>query len=849
MSEGAQIKRMKIVFRGIVQGVGFRPTVYRCALACGLAGFVQNRRSEVVAEIEGLDPDLLRFHKMLEKSLPAPARIDFRSVVEIEPAGEREFRIVDSENSSYVLPPIAPDLALCDSCKRELLDPDNRRYLYPFITCTECGPRYSIVEDTPFDRERTSMADFAQCERCRAEYESPADRRFHSQTNSCPDCGPALRLVTSGGEEQPGDPIVEAVRALSRGEVLALQGIGGFHLALDPRFPDAVARLRREKERGAKPFALMVRDLEEAEALCLMPPAARSLLESSASPIVILPAREPRPRHLESVSELDTLGIMLPYTPLHYLLFFHPEIDIPYRHLIMTSGNRGDEPIIAESAEARVKLADTADLFLFHNRRILLACDDSVLRFTHAEAGEEKVESTRSAEDGEPREPPAAPKTMPHFFVRRSRGYVPEALKLPRPIAAPTLAAGGDLKSAPALAVGDRLFLAPHIGDLDKIANRDAYIRAVEKMLSLYEASPERAVYDLHPGYFSSNWARTGSISRKIAVQHHHAHLLSVMAEHGLDEALGVAFDGTGYGGDGTIWGGEFLYATRGGFERLGSFRPFALPGGDQATLHPARIAFSLMHGYDARAEELVARGLSKREAVLIPQMIEGSVNSPISSSAGRLFDAAAALLCANLHVSYEGEGPMRLEALATRAQRAGAAWRGRGRPTGSGIVDWEKLLPCTTHPRSAAVIADISNAANSAAMSVATASVAATTSAARVSAAMASSDSRDMFLFDPRPLLSHVARRKDTEEISDLALLFHEAMTEAIVRGAVLMRAKTGLDRLCLSGGVFQNALLRRLLIPRLEREGFEAFWNLRVPPGDGGLALGQAWYDESGP
>lgn len=778
-------RRERILFRGTVQGVGFRPTVYRCAVACGLAGLVQNRRSEVVVEIEGSDRDLLHFHEMLAKSLPAPARIDFRRIDEIEPTGDPDFLIVESANSSYVVPPIPPDLALCESCKRELLDPTNRRYLYPFITCTECGPRYSIVKDTPFDRERTSMAEFAQCERCRSEYADPADRRFHSQTNSCRDCGPALRITTSDGGVLEGDPIVAAIRALSQGLILALQGIGGFHLAVDPRFPDAVSRLCREKTRGAKPFALMVSDLAEAEALCFVPPSARSLLQSSASPIVILRARLPRPADLEAVSDLDTLGIMLPYTPLHYLLFFHPECDIPYRHLVMTSGNRGDEPIIAESAEARMKLSDAADLFLFHDRRIVLPCDDSVLRFVH--------------------------ETMPYFFVRRSRGYVPEALNLSRPLAASTLAAGSDLKSAPALAVGNRLFLAPHIGDLDGIANREAYVRAVERILALYDAPPERVVYDLHPRYFSSTWAAGSSISRKSAVQHHYAHILSVMAEHGLEEALGAAFDGTGYGSDGGIWGGEFIHASRRDFRRLGSFRPFALPGGDQATLHPGRIAFSLMHGYDERAEERVARELPRREAALLSQMIEGSVNSPLSSSAGRLFDAAAALLCAVRDTGYEGEGPMKLEALAAREEIARAARSGKGRPAGSGAFDWEELLPCTTLPLEPPP----------------------------------SVDSREMFLFDPRPLLSHIALRMDADEPSSLALLFHEAMAEAILRGALKMRAKTGLGKLCLSGGVFQNALLRRLLDPPLRREGFETFWNLRVPPGDGGLALGQAWYE----
>ena len=851
VSEGIEVGRLRIVFRGVVQGVGFRPALYRSAVECGLSGFVQNRRSEVAAELEGPRQALERFHSVFEARLPAPARIDFRSVDELEPTGERGFRIVESADSIYILPPIPPDLALCDSCRRELLDPGNRRYLYPFITCTECGPRYSIVEDTPFDRERGSMADFAQCGLCRTEYANPSDRRFHSQTNSCPDCGPALHLAASGGEELPGDPLVEAVRALARGEVLALQGLGGFHLAADPRFPGAVERLRREKERGTKPFALMVRDEDEARRLCSLSSEALALLKSAASPIVVLPARETRPEHLAAVSDLDTLGIMLPYTPLHYLLFFHPEAEIGYRHLVMTSGNLGNEPIIAESEEARMKLAGTADLFLYHDRRILQRVDDSVLRWagtgrgeTDEKAGPPEGKSLpaggsdgRGAARTDLRTSETSPAEPPYFLMRRSRGFVPRPILLARPIAEPTLAAGGDLKSAPALAEADRLVLAPHLGDLDEPSTREAYLRAVEGMISLNASSPTRVVYDLHPRYFSSSWAAGSPIPRKVAVQHHHAHILSVMAEHGLDEALGVAFDGTGYGLDGTIWGGEFLHARRGGFERLGAFRPFALPGGEAAILHPARIAFSILRGFDARAEESLARGMPEREAALLSRMIDGGLNSPECSSAGRLFDAAAALICGLGEVGYEGEGPMKLEALATRgagADRPRATGKGGGRSWNPAD---EELLPCAPATGSAAAGAQARGAARP--------DPAAPHAPARPATAATAPGAAGMFLFDPRPLLSHIALRVDRDESAALALLFHEVMARAILRGASLMRERTGLGRLCLSGGVFQNALLRRLAAPPLRREGFELYWNLEVPPGDGSLALGQAWFE----
>ncbi len=772
MSEADEIRRVRITYRGIVQGVGFRPSVYRCAVACGLDGFVQNRRSEVVAELQGAAVSIARFEKMMSQNLPAPARIESTKTDQIELRKNSGFRIAESSNSSYIFPPIPPDIAMCDACRRELLDPSNRRYLYPFITCTECGPRYSIVEDTPFDRERTSMADFSQCGACRAEYSEPADRRFHSQTNACAECGPVLHLVTAAGRAVSGDPLSAAVEALAGGKVVALQGIGGFHLAADPRFPEAVARLRLVKSRRAKPFALMVRDVAEAAELCELSSSDRKLLTSPASPIIILPAKDPSPAHLASVSDLGTLGIMVPYSPLHYLLFFHPGLQIPYRHLIMTSGNLGEEPIIIDEAEARAKLSESADLFLCHNRRILLSTDDSVMR-------------------------PLPPRVGGHHLVRRSRGFVPQTIRVAGRVAVPTLAAGSDLKSAPALGRERSVLVAPHLGDLSNPESRAAYVRTVDQMQRLFGGAPSRVVFDLHPGYFSSGWAMESSIVQKVAVQHHYAHVLSVMAEHGLEESIGIAFDGTGFGSDGAIWGGEFLHATRMQFRRLGSLRSFALPGGEAAIRKPARIAFSLLHG---RGEVGSADGtidrIGEAEAELLSQMIEQSLNSPLTSSAGRLFDAASALLGLVDEVSYEGEGAMKLESAA-----AGAAGRERN-------VDglFEDLVPL--EPDSGA---------------------------------------SEPFLFDFRPLFRELVRSRSSERDS-LSLLFHEAMASAIVRGASVLRERTGLSTLCLAGGVFQNALLWELILPALDRQNFTVCSNLAVPPGDGGLAVGQAWYAGDG-
>ncbi|WP_455382337.1 carbamoyltransferase HypF, partial [Salinispira pacifica] len=623
------IRRVRITYRGIVQGVGFRPALYRCAVDCGLTGFVQNRRSEVVAELQGSGVAIDRFEELVRERLPAPARIESVGSEEVALLTERGFRIAESSSSSYLFPPIPPDIALCEDCRRELLDPANRRYLYPFITCTECGPRYSIVEETPFDRERTSMADFRQCDACSAEYDDPHDRRFHSQTNSCPQCGPVLQLLTAEGRPVEGDPVVKAIEALGRGRVVALQGIGGFHLAADPRFPGAVERLRLLKSRRAKPFALMVRDLEAAAQLCVLSDSDREILGSPAAPIVILPAHHRAADHLSAVSDLGTHGIMLPYSPLHSLLFFHPDAPAAYRHLIMTSGNLGEEPIITDGEEARRRLAGSAELFLCHNRRILLPTDDSVMR---------------PLPDGG------------YILVRRSRGFVPRMISLDERVGVPTLAAGSDLKSAPALARDATVLVAPHLGDLSNQESRAAYVRTVETMQHLFPAAPERIVFDLHPGYYCSEWARASAIPQKIALQHHYAHILSVMAEHGLKESIGVAFDGTGFGSDGTIWGGEFLYATRREFRRLGSFRAFALPGGDAAIRRPARIAFSLLYeGRQSGRIDGTIAGIDASAADLLGRMIDQSINVPMTSSAGRLFDAAASLLGLVGEVSYEG--------------------------------------------------------------------------------------------------------------------------------------------------------------------------------------------------
>jgi hydrogenase maturation protein HypF len=723
----------------------------------------------VLAEVQGDEALVESFSRTLAGSLPPAALIQS---VETQPLpvveGEGPFRIAESGGDAFSFPPIPPDLPLCADCARELLDPSNRRFLYPFITCTQCGPRYSIVEATPFDRDRTTMRPFAQCPSCAAEYRDPRDRRFHSQTNSCGHCGPRLSCRDATGGAVQGDPLLAAIDSLLNGGIVALQGIGGFHLAADPRRADAVARLRREKDRERKPFALMVRDLAEARSLCALSDEEVRLLCSPAAPIVIAERRVDAPAWLSRVSDTGTLGVMLPTTPLHLLLFQHPARDIGYGHLIMTSGNRAAEPIVTQPEAALSELAGVADLFLFHDRRIAFRTDDSVVR------------QDRSSK---------------MFIMRRSRGYVPRLLTMASPVKGVILALGGDLKNAPALARERDLHLCAYIGDLEDMRTYAQFEAQIRQVLELYDAAPDVVVRDMHPLYHSSRWNAPAG-ARTVQVQHHHAHALSVMAEHGLEESLALCFDGTGYGTDASIWGGEFLHATRSSFTRLGSFAPFFLPGGEAAVLHPPRIALSLL-GDEARGR---IPGLAMAQEDVIMAMLSRRVSSPESTSLGRIFDAAAALLGLVNHVSYEGEGPIRLEGMAMGAWKSSA----RFQPEAEDLVP---LLPWEGDDR--------------------------------------------LFVADPRPLLSRILadaapRGTDAGIAAQAALLFHEAIAMASRAGARRMRRETGIDRVALCGGVFQNLLLREILIPLLINDGFHVFLNESVPPGDGGLSVGQAWFEE---
>ncbi|MCD6121081.1 MAG: carbamoyltransferase HypF [Spirochaetales bacterium] len=752
--------------------MGFRPTIYRCAVSLGLKGFVQNRRSEVVAEIQGSRNAVKKFYPHLKEMLPPSALIETYIEETISPVKESSFSIVESLSTAYNFPPIPPDLAICDDCKNELFDPKNRRFLYPFITCTQCGPRYSIVEDTPFDRETTSMIDFPQCTECLAEYTNPMDRRFHSQTNSCDACGPVLTLIHADGTKINGDPVINTIEALNRGAVVAIQGIGGFHLAVNILKRESIIKLRAVKNREKKPFALMVKNLETAEKLTVLEQPDKDILKSPESPILILPCRDNIPENYTLVSDTKTLGIFLPYTPLHLLLFEHPNTEIKYESLIMTSGNRKDEPIVIDPKIALEKLNGIAELFLYNNRRILFRTDDSIVR---------RGNSTGMV------------------LVRRSRGFVPRLIHILHKSPETVIGAGGDLKNAPALLKGNDIYLSPYIGDLDNPEAQKEFKNQIKNILKLYNANPETVIYDMHPFYNSSHWARKSSFKNKIEVQHHHAHILSVMAENNLSETLGLSFDGTGFGTDGAIWGGEFLLAERSSFQRLGHFGYIPLPGGEAAIRHPVRILAAALHSL--MSPDLLFKSLreisdlSENQFDIILEMLNKRINSPLTSSLGRIFDAAASALDLVNNVTYEGEGPVKLEGIALH-------YLYDSNPHDF-PDEWQKLPVVKDNPDNSTFYIDISALL--------------------------------LKLLDERK-----KRRKDY-----LAWMFHNAIAQASIRGVEKMHKLTGIKNVSLSGGVFQNIILRELLVPQLKDKGYDVFLNRAVPPGDGGLSLGQVYFN----
>ncbi|WP_434666906.1 carbamoyltransferase HypF [Paraburkholderia sp. A3BS-1L] len=750
-------ERLHIEASGAVQGVGFRPFVHRLAVSEGLAGFVCNTGQGVTLEVEGPLDALKRFVARLESETTPPAFVQERRIRQVELKGEQGFEIAPSIRSEGSLAVVLADLAVCAQCLEEVSDPSNRRYRYPFTTCVRCGPRFSIIEDIPYDRVRTTMRRFAMCAACQAEYDDPGSRRFHAETNACPVCGPRLMLWGAAGREQATGrhALKEAADALRRGAIVAMKGLGGFQLLVDARNDLAVRRLRERKHRPSKPFAIMVPGYEDAQALAEVCPAEQHLLGSPAAPIVLLRSRAQSDQIASSVAPANPwLGIMLPYTPLHHLLMH--DLGFP---IVATSGNRGGEPIVADEHEALDRLAGLADLFLVHDRPIACPVDDSVVRVI---AGEPVV-------------------------LRHARGYAPLALTLKPGHARNTetcLAPGGHGKSAIAVASGPQLVLGPYIGDLDSSVARTAFARSVCTMTALYGVVPQSFACDAHPDYYSTQYVQRSAACVK-RVPHHVAHVLAGMVDNDLDgPLLGVAWDGSGYGGDGTVWGGEFLALGRDRYRRVAQLQPFRLPGGEAAAREPYRAALGALHAiYGDSALTMTGLRpvgvLTARERQLFSAMLAGGIHSPWTSSAGRLFDAAAAILGVCQRASFEGEAAMALEGTAERSldvcELAGPVLREEG---GRLIADW-------------------------------------------------------------RPTLAALAlASQENVPVAVLAAAFHSALADLIV----VVARQIGLRRVLLTGGCFQNARLTGFAVVRLRAAGFEVWCHHRVPPNDGGLAVGQA-------
>jgi hydrogenase maturation protein HypF len=753
------------VVTGVVQGVGFRPFVHRLATELGLSGLVGNDSASVFIEVEGPEGQVEEFLVRLRTDAPALARV---TGVRAEPVagarGESGFTIVASRAADGARTLVPPDTALCADCLRELFDPADRRYRHPFITCTNCGPRFTIIRSLPYDRPATTLAGFPMCPACRAEYSDPTDRRFHAQPVACHDCGPRLSFEPLGAAE----PVRAAQAMLAAGGVVAVKGLGGYHLACDATVDAPVELLRQRKHRPDKPFAVMVADLDQARRIALVDDVEAALLTSPAHPIVLL-ARRPA----SGVSDLvapgaATLGVMLAYTPVHRLLLarspsgaLSPGEPVPPTVLVMTSGNVSDEPICFRDDDARTRLAPLADGFLVHDRPIQVPCDDSVAQVV----------------DG---------RTVP---LRRSRGYAPLPVDLGRDLPS-VLATGGELKNTSCVTRGRYAFLSQHLGDMESLETQQAFDEATAHLAALYGAAPVGLGTDAHPGYFTRTWAQRSAAGRPVvAVQHHHAHVVALLAEHGrLGElVIGVAFDGTGYGSDCGVWGGELLAVGHDvtTYERVGRLRAVPLPGGDDAVRNPVRLALAYLADagvdWDPRLPPVSAASDLER-SVLAQQLARGT-RCVTSTSMGRLFDAVSSLLGVRHRITYEAQAAIELEVAAGRARQGGA----------------KVALP------GFAVDADA--------------------------------------VMDPRPLLVAMAEALLAGADPDaLALAFHRAVSDAVVAACSSARRRTGTAVVGLTGGVFQNALLLHLCRADLEAAGFDVLTHELVPPNDGGLALGQA-------
>jgi len=745
-----------IHINGIVQGVGFRPFIYNLALAHKLNGWVRNSASGVDIEVTGEKADLDAFQSDIPRSAPPLAQIDSIEVEDIRPKTFETFKIIPSKDKSTDFIPVSPDVAICHDCQRELFDPQDRRYRYPFINCTNCGPRFTIIKDIPYDRPKTTMDRFEMCPDCREEYENPRDRRFHAQPVACPVCGPQVWLELTHGihHDEKDDAIKQARKLLKKGKILAVKGLGGFHLACDATNPQAIAQLRERKQRPHKPFALMAFDIDTIKKYAEVSPTAEELLRSPQAPIILMP-KKPGTYIAEAVAPGQAnLGFMLPYTPLHLLLLEketgYPEV------LVMTSGNLAEEPILRENDAARDKLSEIADVFLMHNRPIHRRIDDSVLTIM----------------DDQP------------YLIRRARGYAPNPIRLKEPLPQ-VLAAGPQMKNTFCLTRDRYAFLSHYIGEMENWETYQDYQRAIHHYESLFRIQPKAIGYDLHPDYLSTKYALQRAEAEGLpafAIQHHHAHLAAGMMEHGIapgEQTAGLIFDGTGYGSDGTVWGGEVLIGNCENFQRLYYLKPVPLPGGEAAIRTPARMALSTLWAYGLPWGESLApvNALSAKERSALRVQLEKGINSPLTSSMGRLFDAVSALIGVRERVTYEAQAAIELEALADEDELGYYPWRMDGNQ-----IDVKPLME--------GILTDLSKGKS-------------------------------------QPIIS---------------TRFHNTIVGLCLELARRIKRKFEIHHLVLSGGVWQNQLLLEKTIDILNQNGYHPLIHRQMPPNDGCVAFGQA-------
>jgi hydrogenase maturation protein HypF len=736
--------RLHIEVSGMVQGVGFRPFIHHLATELGLTGWVCNTNEGASIEVEGRSQKIATFLKRLPLEKPEFSEIHRLKKTSISPLSAVKFEILTSQYYGNPSTLVLPDLATCQKCIEEVFNPSDRRFLYPFTNCTHCGPRYTILRRLPYDRQNTSMAGFNLCNKCLREYEDPWNRRFHAQPLACPDCGPRLEFWDLSGRvlREEHDALLAAQKLIRDGGILALKGLGGFLLLCDALSDDAVQKLRERKLRDEKPMAVMVTTLEQAKKIAVISGAEKTLLCSPSAPIVLLKKR--RDLNLSSLvaPKLTTVGIMLPYTPLHHILMVGCSFPV-----VATSGNLSEEPLCIDENDALSRLGEIADGFLIHNRPILRPVDDSVVRQVNGRA----------------------------LILRRARGYAPLPILLKDPVP-PTMAVGSHMKNTVAVACGREVFLSPHIGDLETEASLKLMKDSLNGLQGLFKQSPSRVVCDSHPDYASSIYAQELKVP-VVKVQHHHAHVLSVAMEHGLDPPfLGVAWDGTGYGIDGTIWGGEFFAVRQSGIERIAHLRTFPLPGGEIAVREPVRAALGLLwelNGGFGNAPIYWNKVMNQKDLDIMRQMLGSGFNSPLTSSVGRLFDAVASILNLRQATSFEGQAAMELEDL---AEGSGAS-RNYEIKLRDQVLDWEPLV--------------------------------------------------NSILLDMEEMVSPAL----------ISACFHDALARSVANVAV----NTGLQKVVLSGGCFQNRRLLVLSVRYLKQLGYRVFWPWKLPPNDGGIALGQ--------